>query len=274
MKKVLAVINDEKDIDRVLKSSLNFLDSEGVLEVLYVHESSLFDLPDFFKPDFLEDEKIDQKKIKKRIKEDLSRLGYDKDVAIFVYIDDTKDHIKELVGEDTFVVSAYNEKVTHSLLKDIKNMQLILKKDSLVYKKIALPIDLSKNSHNCLKKANELFEKNSIRVVYDFRYSPEIFMSDIDISGVGMSDPTIYMELSEDIKKSKLDEFYKFLSDEMVDGDFITFEFDIGEDLKNYAKEKNIDLFYICRDEKSELFDNSALKSIIDKSQTDFILTI
>jgi len=272
MKKVLALINRVDDTKKVLAKALKFLDSDGVLEVLYVHESKLFDLPDFFKPDFVSDDMIDKDEVKKRIKKELDTLGYKKDVAIFVYIEDSKDHILELADPKTFVISAYNEDVTPQLLKDIKNMQLIMKKEDIDYNKIALLIDLDKESHECLKRANNLFEKNKIRVVYDFVYPPEPLVTDAELTGIGVSDPTTYIELSEEIKKGKLDNFYKFLSDEAVDGDFLTSDLEISNDLSEHAKNMSIDLFYICIDEHNIFIEQSQIISLIKKSDTDFIL--
>ncbi len=273
MKRVLAVINKSEDIKKVLEKSLQYLKDDSIFEVLYVHEEAILSLPDFFKPKFIKDDIIDKEEVKKRIKEVLKEFGYKRDTAIFVYVDDTADRVLELVEDDTFIVTAYEKEITKKVLKKIKNRTLILKNGVKPYIKVAIPIDLSKNSARCVASANELFEKKSLRVVYDFRYPVDLVMSDVDLMGMPAPDPSVYQELSEDLKKSQQERFYKFLSDEVVDGDFIVEEFDIEDDLKKYVEEKEIDLLYLCVDKNSDILDDSFALSLIDKVEIDLMLT-
>ena len=67
MKKIIAVLNDFEKADNILQKAITLKERQNaVLEVLYVHEKPLFDVPDYFRSnESIGDDFIDKEKIKK-----------------------------------------------------------------------------------------------------------------------------------------------------------------------------------------------------------------
>ena len=67
MQNIFALLNDFTKLDSVLKKSINLaLEQNALLEVIYVHEEPLFDVPDYFlsKDEALADS-VNKDKVKK-----------------------------------------------------------------------------------------------------------------------------------------------------------------------------------------------------------------
>ncbi len=273
MKRVLALINREEDISSVLERSIEVArGDDAVLEVLFVHETHLLDLPDFFKPSFLKEDGIDETEVKDVIKDQLKTLGYMEDVAIFIKIDDSVDRVKELSDQDTLVVSAYVKGVSEALTKKLKTPLLILKKGSKKYEKILIPVDLSDRSKVCVERAKERFSGAHFRILYDYRYPYELVMADVNFMDVPLPDPIFTKEVSQDMKEAAQKRYYQFLDEMHIDGDFIEDESGVDEDLNLYLQKHPCDLLFICTNSQSDLLDESVAVSLVENLPCDIYL--
>jgi len=274
MDRVIALINRADDMQNVLKKALWFSDRfDLVLEVLYVHEESLFELPDFFRPEFIKDNSLDEEYVTDEIKKTLKSIGSQKDVAIFVKINDSVDRVLHLANEDSLIVSGYVKDISKELVKKSKSPVLIVKNDFISYEKLIMPVDLSEDSKSCVNRAKELFEGAKIRIVYDYRYPYEMMVPDVNFMDMPIYDPIFDKELNDELKKSSYERYYKFLDELRVDGDFIEGDLDVDEDLKEYASKRGCELFFICKKGGSEIMDSSVAQSLIEKIDCDLFVT-
>jgi len=274
MERVVALINRADDIKRVLNKALWFSQKfDLILEVLYVHEESLFDLPDFFKPEFIKDDLLDKEFVKDEIKKTLQSIGSQKDVAIFVEINDSVDRILHLAKDNSLIVSGYVEDISKELVKKSNFPVLITKNDIPTYNNLIMPVDLSEDSLKCVDKARELFEGVKIRIVYDYRYPYELMVPDVNFMDIAVYDPLFDKELNDELKRSSYERYYKFLDEARVDGDFIEGDLDVDEDLKEYASKRGCELFFICKKGGSEILDTSVAQSLVEKIDCDLFVT-
>jgi len=274
MNRVLALINRADDIDRVLKKAVWFSKRyDLVLEVLYVHEESLFDLPDFFKPEFIKDEKFDEEYVKDEIKRSLKSIPYEKDVAVFVRVNDTISQTLDLTDEENLVIHGFVKDLSSKLAKKLNIPLLIIKSDTQEYSKILMPVDLSEDSKECVNGAKDFFEGAKIRIVYDYRYPYEMMIPDVNFMDIPVYDPIFDKELNEELKKSEYERYYKFLEETRVDGDFIEGGMSIDEDLIEYASKRDFDLLYICNIADSEFEDRSLAVSLIENIKFDTFIS-
>ncbi len=274
MKRILALINREEDIDRVLARSVEMAkDNDAILEILFVHETHLLDLPDFFKPSFLKEDGIDEQAVKDAIKRHLHALEYTEDVAIFVKIDDSVDRVKELSDSDTLVVSAYIEGVSEALTKKLKTPLLILKEKREKYENILIPVDLSERSKVCVERARKRFEGAHFRILYDYRYPYELVMADVNFMDVPLPDPIFTQEVSQDMREASRKRYYQFLDEMHIDGDFIEDLSGVDEDLNAYLRNHPCDLLFICTNSQSDLLDESVAVSLVKNLPCDIYLS-
>ena len=169
--KILAVLNDFAMADDILQKTFAFAhEHDASVEILYVHETPLFDVPDFFGTNVAGI--LDKDKIKKEIEAKIATLKPSITPAIFVKIDDTPDRVWALAREDkkTFVITAYHEKITKKLIQKIKQPLLVLKTSNPRYSKIALVIDAVSNAHACIQNVQHYFKQGQIELIYDYRY--------------------------------------------------------------------------------------------------------
>jgi nucleotide-binding universal stress UspA family protein len=230
-------------------------------------------LPDFFKPEFIKDDLLDEEFVTDEIKRTLQSIGSQKDVAIFVKINDSVDRVLHLANEDSLIVSGYVENISKELVKKSKSPVLIVKNDYISYEKLIMPVDLSEDSKSCVDKARELFEGAKIRIVYDYRYPYEMMVPDVNFMDMPIYDPVFDKELNDELKKSSYDRYYKFLDELRVDGDFIEGDLDVDEDLKEYASKRGCELFFICKKGGSEIMDRSVVQSLVEKIDCDLFVT-
>ena len=217
--RTLALINETKDIKEVLAEAIKY--NRAVLEVLFVHEEELFDLPELFKPEFEQDEIIDKEAIKKEILATLNELRYQEDVAIFVYINDTYSRVESLLkGSDALIVTKYNTP-TKELL-DSKYRVLFLKNSKHDYQKVLIELALDGEDEQRIEFAKELFPDKELILAYDYNHFIAINTLTVDPTvGLGY-DPLLDETLREENKKA----FEKILKDTGLNGVFLE---DVGE---------------------------------------------
>ncbi len=234
IERIIAVLNDMADADKVLERAFDLSGGlDAVVEVLYVHESPLFDVPDYFQSQ--ESEMLDKERVKKEIKRRIEGLGIEKDVAILVMIDDTPDRIWALAREDrgTLIVAAYHDNITQKIIDKVSQPVLILKNHKKDYKKIALIVNANSQSLACIDDVKREFKEGDITLLYDYRYVVDPSM-EIDLQDVKIIQDA-QREAFEEVKEQSglSGEFF-------IDGSFL------GEDLVQHLQAKAFDLVYVC----------------------------
>jgi hypothetical protein len=232
--KIIALLNDFSLADIVLQKAFDFAHNlDASVEILYVHESPLFDIPDYFLSDI--EEGLDKEKIKKEIKNRVATFNPKREPAIFVEIDDTSDRVWALSRDDheTLIITPYHDSITTKLIDHISQPIFVLKNPKSVYQKVALILDTTDEYIDCIFDVKSQFKESDIHLLYDYRYVVDPSM-EIDLQNVAMIEAT-QRELFEDIKKeSGLEgEFF-------VDGSFF------GDDLVQYLHDKSYDIVYLC----------------------------
>jgi len=217
--KTLALINETKDIKEVLREAIKY--NDAVLEVLFVHEEELFDLPDLFRPEFEQDENIDKNAIKKEILSTLNELNYKDEAAIFVYINDTYSRVETIIKDNkTLIVTKYNSATKE--LADTKHKILFLRNSKHNYQKVLVELALDGDDKQRIDFAKELFPNANLTLVYDYNHFVSVDMVTIDpMMGIS-NDPYLDEELKEENKKS----FNRIVEDSGLNGIFLE---DVGE---------------------------------------------
>jgi len=235
VKKIIAVLNDFTMIDAVLEKTLAFSQKyHATVEILYVHERPLFEIPDFFSSGEKE-APLDKEKIKASIIEKVDTLNFENTPVIFVKIDDTPDRVWALAREDkeTFVITGYHKDITQKLVNKIAQPTLVLKTNSTNYQKMALIVDAGSPSTECIERAKDYFSHIDIELFYDYRYIVDASM-EADLQNI---------QIIEEAQK----EAFEALKEEsglegkfFIDGDFL------GTQMSDYLQEKNFDILYVC----------------------------
>lgn len=230
--KTLALINNIDEAESIIKKALTFVQND-TLEVMFVHEEELFELPDLFRAKFEKDETINKEKTKKHIQEIVQKLGYDKDVATFVYISDTYSRVEATQKDINPLIVTTLNKYTQELL-DSKFKIFFIKKNSQEYKNIALTVNLNDEDEQNIELAQNLFPNAKITLLYDYMHLITIDMPDIDPSfGVNYNP-----EIDEEIKEERKKLFEDLKQEYSLDGVFL--EDFTGEDsLITYIKSNN-----------------------------------
>ncbi len=279
MKKIVAVLNDFKKADDLLQKAITLTkEHNAILEVLYIHEESLFDIPDYFLSDeSIKESFIDKNKIRKEIKDEILKLGFEKDCAILVFIDDTVDRVftqtREDTSTDTMIITPYHQDITQKLLKK-SNLPILVVKNSIKdYKNIVLPVDLGENTKICIDLANNVLPNSKKHLVYDYRYIVDTSILDIDYLGIPTEDPIINNQINQELEKSQLESFEALKKETGFEGSFIAESLSIEEDLLNFIELNHFDLTVLCSNSKHFLSLGSVSLSLLEKLETDILIT-
>ncbi len=234
IKRIIAVLNDFTMIDEILGKAFSFAQNhDAMVEILYVHESPLFDVPDFFSSE--EENSIDKEKIKSAILEKVAAFKLEKEPVVFVQIDDTPNRVWVLAREDTecLIVTAYHESISYDLVKKITQPILIIKTNTKKYHKIALIINAESPASICIDRAKKYFSESEIELFYDYRY---IVTPGIE---TGIQNIQIIEEAQRETFEALKDE--KGLAGKFfIDGDYL------DTDINTYLQEKGYDMLYAC----------------------------
>lgn len=217
--KIFALINSIDDAKEILLKAKELnLKFNATIEVVFVKEEPLFSIDSFFK-----DKEFNKEEVKKFLKE-LTDEIFNKDVAIFVYISDSKDRVEHLANgkKDVLVVTKFNKEIFSDIL-DIELTTLIFKKE---LKECAFLVedmlDIEENIEFLQKICPNLY------LIYNFIYLPAI--SAID----PLTEFPIDLEVQEEVFK---EQFNAIKSKFNIDGEFI---FNYGG-LEEILATKNID---------------------------------
>ena len=264
MQKIIAVLNHFDQSDLVLGRAVRLAKEQNApLEVLFVYETPLFSLPDFFiRLEAKEKETIDKAKIKQEIEERVRALGYNEAYAIFIFIDDTADRVAAHTHNETetLVVSAYQRTISEELAQTCRSPLLVLKGDQKEEKVISLPVELNDYTEKCIEVAQTLFPESSIRLIYDNHYLAD----------------------KEDNEAQK-EAFEKLKAKTGLEGDyieeFVWNEADFGEDFDAMEKhlldriEKNdSDLTIFCSSDGEFLYSEGVSLSLLHKVSGDILI--
>ena len=262
--KIMIVLNNFEKADKIFEKALTLLvHQKAVLEVLYVHEEPLFDLPDYFRlKDNIGDDFIDREKIKKEIKERLLKLGKSDECAILVFVDDTVDRVLTQTKEpnQTLIVVAYEDKITQKLVKKSDASFLIIKNDKKAYENIVMLVDLSENSPKCINLAKTLFSQSKIRLLYDNHY---VILQEVKERK---------KELFEDLKKETNLEGDYIEEHVVSEIDFVEELYAIEKHLAEFINRDDFDLTILYSHHRDFLFSESISFAMLGMLQTDLLL--
>ena len=264
MQKIVAVLNHFDQADLVLGKAVRLAKEQNApLEILFVYETPLFSLPDFFlRLEAKEKNTVDKEKIKQEIEERVRALGYSEACATFIFIDGTADRVAVHTHDetDTLVVSAYQHAISEALVQKCRSPLLTLKGGLKEEKIISLPIELNESTGKCIEMTRTLFPESTLRLIYDNHYLAD----------------------KEDNEAQK-EAFDKFKAEMGLEGDyieeFVWNEADFGEDfdamekhLLTQIKKNNSDLTILCSSDGEYLYSEGVLLSLLHKAETDFLI--
>lgn len=242
MKKVIAVANDFELLDEVLKKAFTLAeDHQASVEVLYVHESPFFEIPDFFHSE-TNATAPDKEKIKASIIQKIQSIDPQEMPAVFVEIDDTPDRVWALVRDDkeVLLVAAYHQEITKKLISKVSQPLLVLKSHTENYTKAALIINASSTCKECIEKVNFYFPQTDMELIYDYRsiVDPQIEIFDPQMQA-GLQNAQI-------IEEAQKDAFEALKKESGLEGEFFIDGDCLGTQMNTYLQDKNFDILYVC----------------------------
>ena len=260
-KRVLIVLNDLDNMDIVLKRGFEEASLDASIEVLYVYEKEHYSLKDLF---FSDDDNslLDKEQIKKEIKEAINRLNVTKDVAIFVYAEDTEDRVATLLGDDkdAKVVIGYHNEITIRVLKEI-NVEALVVKGENSYDNAGVLIN--SKDFECINRAKE--RHKNVKLMYDYRY----------IADSALIDPSLSMdyEMSEELEEIELKVFNELKADTNLDGEF--FINGVGElEIDEYINANEIGIVYVCENFKDIIGIDFIFRDILNNTKADICVCV
>ena len=271
MGKVITVLNTLEELDKVLKVSSDIVkEQNAVWEILYVHEVSLFDVPDYLQSS----DSLDKESVKKAIKKHLSKLKEKNDHAVFVFEDDTADRVLYQSRDDknVLLITPYHEKITEELIKKTNLPTLVTKTERERYIDIVIPVNLAEDTTSCsIDKAQLFFPHSKMRLVYDYRYIVDTMMMDVDFLGIP-TEPMLDMQVNEEIRKNQQAIFESLKKERGLEGDFIEETLTIEDDLLKYIKAGNFDLTVLCSRGDGFLLSDSVTFGLLKQCPTDMLI--
>ncbi len=274
--KVVAVLNDFEMADNILGKALKFSSQQNaILEVLYVHEESLFAVPDYFRSsEHINDNLIDKDKVRKELKERILKLGFEKDCAILVFIDDTLDRVLTQTKEDkeTLILIEYHKEITKKLIKKSHLPVLVIKNSATDYKNVVVPIDLGENTDGCIDLANKLFPTATKRLLHDYRYVINTTIMDLDYLGIPTTEPDFAEEINQKLKSSQVEKFEDLKKKTGLEGDFIEEKLSVEDDLTQFINEKHFNLTILCSRDEDFIFSSSISFILLETLSTDILI--
>jgi len=259
--KIIAVVNDFSMIDTILEKTLAFSQKYHTLvEILYVHESPLFEIPDFFHSGD-DDLPLNKAKIKASILEKVNSFNFEKEPVVFVKIDDTPDRIWALAREDkeTLIITAYHKDITEKVVNKISQAILIVKGHRKNYQKMALIVDARTPSLSCIEIAKNYFPKIEIELFYDYRY----------IIDPSMEESLQNIQIIEDNQKEA---FNRLKEESGLEGKFFIDADFLGTQISDYLQEKNFDIIYACSHKDSFFSSDNLSITILEDLSCDMLI--
>jgi len=272
----IVLLNDLENMEMLLKKGIEFsVDHKVPLQVIYVHETPLFQIPDIF----LSKEKrvegsLDKEVVKKEIEEKVKALGRGNEYAVFVYENDTLNRLLSLVKErkEVLVITRYQEQLLSKLIAKTPFAYCVVKESKGTYDKIALPIDLEDNFDKCIQTSQHIFTNGKINLIHDYRFLQENFMVSEDYMGVAATSTQAELEVVESLKEVQKETFNDYLEKYNLQGAFLEGEDVLYEDIVKHIEKNHYDLTVLYRNEKEIFFTPSMIMGLMNEINTDFFV--
>jgi len=269
IEKVLVVIQEADKIEPLLQEAVRLCNTHSsVMEILFVHESPLFELPDYFK--HTQTAGLDKKRVETEIESMLSSLGNTSSYAVFIEESDTVDRVAALCkGEaQTCIVSFYYEEITEKLAKEVSSPLLVMKSGPKTYTHILFPVDLNEKNVEYIHYIQTLFPKANITLLYEPSYIVENYIFDTDLALMPL-DSTVDFQLDQEMLKEQKEKFEALKRETGLKGELVD-EFDT--DLVEYINTQNTDLLVIHSENENFLFDDTLSKKLIGSIDADLFI--
>jgi len=272
-KKTIVLLNTTDNMKNILQKGVKFSKQHNtILEILFVHEEPLFELPDIFRLK-REENSLDKESIKKEINSQLLELSPNEKYAIFIYVDDTLHRLETIAKEpkETLVITPYQKEITPTLIEETSYAFWVLK-EAKEYNKILLPTDLKEPTMKAINYALHIFEGSRLFLVHDHRYLVDTLAVQADYLNVTPLTSPITIELNEEIKEAHKKEFENYLKEFGIEGEFIEANGEVDEDLIEYTKKNGFDLLFMYRNDE-EMFSSSILiLKLMEELKIDFFI--
>jgi len=274
--RVIVLVNDLEKMEILLEKGVVFANGHNAfLEVLFVHEVPLFEIPDYF----LSEEKIaegliSKDKIHQEIEEVLKGLEIEKEPAILVYENDTVDRLLTLLKDtkETLVVTAYHTSLSAKLVEETPYAFWFIKEDERDYNNIALPMELEDEFEKCIKLTQHLFPKGEITLLHDYRSMSAALMVSQDYMG-GTPMPTqVDVELDQLFREKQLKIFNEYMEKYAVEGVFFEGEGVMYEDIMHYIQDNDFDLTVLYRNSNELFLTSTRITELIKEVSTDILV--
>lgn len=255
-KHILVVINEVDKITFLLQKAVKMSQTyNALLEILFVHENTLFALPEYFSHDA---DSINKEIIKQEIVDTLSSLEYTQNYALFVEEEDTVHRVQVLSEHhtDLFLLSSYYDSITHKMIHTVPFPVLILKKDSTTYTKILYIVDLNDDNKERIKYIQTLFPQSQIHLLFEHSYFVENYVFNTDFMGMTI-DPGMDVSINKEIIDKQKETFSTLKKETGLDGDFIE---EMDENLADYINHKNADMV-VLHSQDDAFFDEQTFSS-------------
>ena len=274
--RVVVVLNEIENTDNLLEKAVAFSKQhQTTLEVLFVHEEPLFQLPDYFLSDeTISKNKIDKKRIKETIQEKLSALNVQRMASILVLVDDTIDQVLEYGKEnrDILFITAYHEELNSKLLHKSPYSFWIIKNKIKSYKKILLPLDLNKKSVEIIKATGHIFPTAQMGMVHDYRFTLDMSLMEDEHLKITPIVSSMDIEINQDRKKKQRALFETYKSDFNLTGDFLEENQGLEEDLLEYINKSYAELIVMYPEEIELFLSSNLITKLLHRVPKDFLI--
>jgi len=275
-KRVVVLLNDLENIKNLLHKATEFAEEhQSTLEILYVQEEALFDIPDYFlSENKIANERLDKKRIQTKIQEHLSNLGIYEKHAILIYEDDTVDQVLHYAKEqkDILFITTYHEVLSETLLEKTPYSFWIVKNNIHPYQHIAIPLDFTEEGKKVLKSTQHIFPKTDITMIHDYRYLLDSLTIQVDyLNIVPVFTPEI-IKFNEVLKKEQKKKFENYKKEFNVKGKCFEGESALDQDLKEYISKRDFNLTVMYHQDTELFLSPSLIVELLKEVSTDFFI--
>jgi len=276
-KRTVVLLNSFDYMDDLLKRAEGFARAhKTTLEILYVHEAPLFDLPDFFSSsEGHSAEAINKTQIRHQIQSHLDACGIQGDHAILVYEDDTLDQVIHYGkgDKDILFVTAYHETLSADLIEKTPHSFWIIKDPQKQdYKKVVIPIDFTQESKKVLNATKHIFAQSEIHMVHDYRYLLDTISVPIDYLDISPVVTPDLIAINEVLKQERAEMFEAYREEFGVDGVCLEAEGALDEDLIAYIGAHSFDLIVMYHQDTDLFLSPTLILYLLNDLDLDFFV--
>jgi len=276
-KRTVVLLNRFEGIEPLLQKAKDFATiHETTLEILYVHEAPLFDVPDYFLSESkIANEYLDKGKVRVKIEEQLASVGVSGDHVILIYEDDTVDQVMHYAKGDKSIlfITEYHPELSHQLIEKTPHTFWIIKNPHLEhYKKVVIPIDFTSEAKRVLELSKKIFKQSHISMVHDYRYLLDTVTVPIDYLDINPIVTPEVLALNEVVKKEREETFESFKKEFGLDGVCIDAEGSLDQDLMAYIAQNRFDLIVMYHQDSDFFLSPSLIVYLLDDLDLDFFI--